>query len=104
MNLQNTMEHPRDEETRARAIAEAAAEERRFFVKAPSVSAARRALFRAPGGARVVGRHDRETIECSHTMDQRSFNRHWPIILGRLENHGLGVTSRPEVGGFGSDE
>ncbi len=35
--------------------------DRTFFVRAPSVNAVRRALDRAPGGARVVGRHDRES-------------------------------------------
>ena len=44
----------------------------RFFVKAGSVNAVRKALARAPGGARVVGRYDRETIECAHTMDAHS--------------------------------
>jgi hypothetical protein len=68
---------------------------RRFFVKAGSVNAVRRSLHRAPGGARVVGRYDRETIECSHTMDEHSFNRHWPVILSRLASHGLALVSRP---------
>lgn len=62
---------------------------RRFFVKAQSVNAVRRALHRAPGGARVVGRFDRETIECAHTMDAHSFARHWPVIKSRLEKAGL---------------
>jgi hypothetical protein len=71
---------------------------RRFFVRAQSVSAVRRALHRAPGGARVVGRHDRETIECSHTMDEHSYSRHWPVILSRLEKAGLGVVAGRDVG------
>jgi len=101
MSFQNNMEIPRDEETKALEIAESAAAERRFYVRAPSVSAVRRALFRAPGGARVVGRHDRETIACSHTMDERSFARHWSIILSRLDKAGLSVAGRPETGARG---
>lgn len=69
--------------------------DRRFFVRAESVSAVRRALFRAPGGAAVVGRYDRETIECVHTMDVRSLHRHWPIIVSRLSRAGLAVVPRP---------
>ncbi len=61
----------------------------RFFVRAPSVNAVRRALHRAPGGARVVGRADRDTIECVHTMDDHSLGRHWPVIVSRLEKAGL---------------
>jgi hypothetical protein len=60
-----------------------------FYVRAPSVNAVRRALHRAPGGARVVGRFDRETIECQHTMDGHSYRRHWPVIASRLEKSGL---------------
>jgi hypothetical protein len=73
----------------------------RFFVKASSVNAVRRALERAPGGARVIGRFDRETIECSHTMDAHSLARHWPVLLSRLEKAGLVVVDRPgsSVGG-----
>lgn len=63
----------------------------RFLVRAPSVNAVRRALHRAPGGVRVVGRQDRETILCRHTMDEHSLARHWPIILSRLQKAGLGV-------------
>jgi hypothetical protein len=69
--------------------------ERRFFVRAPSVSIVRRALFRAPGGAKVMGRYDRTTILCSHTMDEHSFNRHWPVIKSRLEKAGLAIIERP---------
>jgi hypothetical protein len=68
-----------------------AASLRRFYVKASSVNAVRRVLHRAPGGARVVGRYDRETIECAHTMDAHSFLRHWPVIRSRLEKVGLQV-------------
>ena len=50
---------------------------------------------RAPGGARVVGRHDRETILCSHTMDGHSFSRHWKVILSRLTKAKLKVVPRP---------
>lgn len=64
-------------------------------MKAGSVNAVRRALVRAPGGARVVGRYDRETIECSHTMDAHSLARHWPVLLSRLEKAGLTVVERP---------
>jgi len=70
--------------------------DRRFYVVAPSVSAVRKALFRAPGGARVVGRHDRLTIACSHTMDSRSLARHWPVLISRLGKAGLRVAARPE--------
>jgi hypothetical protein len=68
---------------------------RRFYVRAPSVSAVRRALYRAPGGARVVGRYDRDTIECIHTMDQHSLERHWPVIVSRLEANRLSLVKRP---------
>ncbi|MBX6313498.1 MAG: hypothetical protein IRY99_11365 [Isosphaeraceae bacterium] len=67
----------------------------RFYVRAPSINAVRRALGRAPGGARVVGRYDRETIECLHTMDERSRARHWPMLVSRLERAGLTVVERP---------
>ena len=70
--------------------------DRRFYVRAPSVSVVRKALFRAPGGAKVVGRYDRATILCSHTMDEHSFRRHWPVIKSRLEKCGLAVVERPE--------
>ena len=62
---------------------------RRFYVRAGSVNAVRRALHRAPGGARVVGRYDRDTIECLHTMDPYSYRKLWPIIVSRLEKAGL---------------
>jgi hypothetical protein len=68
----------------------------RFYVKAESVNAVRKALHRAPGGARVVGRFDRETIECVHTMEEQSFRRHWPVLLSRLEKAGLRVVDRPQ--------
>ena len=70
----------------------------RFYVKAGSVNAVRKALARAPGGARVVGRFDRETIECVHTMDAHSYTRHWPVILSRLSRAGLTVCDRPRSG------
>ena len=77
----------------------------RFYVKAASVNAVRRALGRAPGGARVVGRFDRETIECVHTMDEHSYARHWPVLLSRLEKAGLSVCPRPGDGeGFLRDD
>jgi hypothetical protein len=69
--------------------------DRSFLVRAPSVSAVRRALHRAPGGARVVGRHDRTTILCTHTMDAHSLRRHWPVILSRLTKAELEVLPRP---------
>jgi hypothetical protein len=74
-----------------------------FFVRAPSVNTVRRALDRAPGGVRVVGRFDRETIECSHTMDPRSLQRHWPIVLSRLSRAGLTVVDRPGMGDQNND-
>lgn len=67
----------------------------KFYVKAASVNQVRRALGRAPGGVRVVGRFDRETIECVHTMDEHSLQRHWPVILSRLAKAGLSVVARP---------
>ena len=73
----------------------------RFYVRAGSVNAVRRALYRAPGGARVVGRFDRDTIECQHTMDGHSYRRHWPVIASRLEKAGLVVVARH---GFGAGE
>ncbi|HKI17710.1 MAG TPA: hypothetical protein VKA15_07505, partial [Isosphaeraceae bacterium] len=72
--------------------------DRTFYVRAPSVSAVRRALHRAPGGARVVGRHDRATIQCTHTMDEHSLGRHWPVIVSRLGKAGLAVVPRPTKG------
>ncbi|WP_435005820.1 hypothetical protein P12x_003588 [Tundrisphaera lichenicola] len=63
----------------------------RFRVKAPSLNAVRKALERAPGGARVLGRFDRETIECVHTMSAHSLSRHWPVLLSRLDKAGLSV-------------
>lgn len=69
--------------------------DRRFFVRAGSVNAVRRALFRAPGGAKVVGRYDREAIECIHTMDAHSLQRYWPVLVSRIEKAGLIVVQRP---------
>jgi hypothetical protein len=68
----------------------------RFLVRAPSVNAVRRALGRAPGGVEVVGRFDRETIECKHTMDEHSLDRHWPIIVSRLGKAGLRIANPGE--------
>ena len=67
----------------------------RFYVRAGSVNAVRRALGRAPGGVRVVGRFDRDTIECTHTMDEHSVSRHWPVVVSRLAKAGLSVVGRP---------
>jgi hypothetical protein len=67
----------------------------RFYVRAGSVNAVRRALGRAPGGVRVVGRFDRETIECAHTMEAQSLARHWPVVLSRLAKAGLSVVEKP---------
>ncbi len=53
----------------------------------------------------MVGRHDRETIVCTHTMDEHSVARLWPIILSRLAKAGLAVVPRAEPrepGGFTS--
>jgi hypothetical protein len=69
--------------------------DRTFYVLAPSVNAVRRALHRAPGGARVTGRHDRATIRCAHTMDGHSMARYWPVIASRLTKAGLVVVPRP---------
>jgi hypothetical protein len=69
--------------------------DRSFLVRAPSISAVRRALYRAPGGARVVGRHDRATVLCRHTMDAHSLRRHWPVIESRLTKAGLEILPRP---------
>jgi hypothetical protein len=68
----------------------------RFLVRAPSINAVRRALHRAPGGVRVVGRQDRETILCTHTMDEHSLARHWPVIVSRLHKAGLSLGSKDE--------
>jgi hypothetical protein len=59
-----------------------------FTVQAPSINAVRRALHRAPGGARVVGRHDRATILCTHTMDEHSLAR--PSKPGSAREMGRG--------------
>ncbi|MDB5349007.1 MAG: hypothetical protein JWN86_254 [Planctomycetota bacterium] len=67
----------------------------RFFVRAPSVNAVKRALGRAPGGVKVIGRYDRETIECSHTMESHSLARHWRVILSRLSKEGISVVEKP---------
>jgi len=69
--------------------------DRTFYVLAPSINAVRRALHRAPGGVRVVGRHDRDTILCTHTMDGHSMARHWPVIVSRLAKAGLAIVPRP---------
>ena len=71
---------------------------RQFYVRAPSVNAVRRALHRAPGGVKVVGRHDRDTILCNHTMAEHSLGRHWPVILRRLAKAGLQVELRQVSG------
>jgi hypothetical protein len=81
-----TSDHNRND-----ADSEPAATFGRFRVRAPSVNAVRRALYRAPGGVKVVGRQDRETILCTHTMDDHSLARLWPIIRSRLEKAGLSV-------------
>jgi hypothetical protein len=47
---------------------------------------------------RVVGRHDRETILCTHTMDEHSLSRHWAVITSRLAKAGLAVVHRAEPG------
>lgn len=94
MDVQGNTTRLGDEGGTAAAIAEEAAKSLRFHVVAPSVSAVRRALHRAPGGARVMGRHDRQTIACSHTMDAHSFARHWPILVSRLGKAGLRVAHR----------
>jgi hypothetical protein len=67
----------------------------RFYVRAGSVNAVRRAVLGAPGGVRVIGRYDRETIECRHTMSAQSLAKHWPVVLSRLNKAGLAVVERP---------
>ena len=67
----------------------------RFYVRAASVNEVRRALHRAPGGVRVVGRFDRDTVECRHTMAGPTFLRTWPILRSRLQKAGLTVVDRP---------
>jgi hypothetical protein len=69
--------------------------DRSFYVRAPSINAVRRALHRAPRGARVVGRHDRDTVVCNHTMDSHSLGRHWRVIVSRLAKAGLAIVARP---------
>ena len=76
----------------------------RFYVKAATVNTVRRALDRAPGGVKVVGRHDRESILCTHTMDSHSLGRHWPVILSRLSKAGLTVLDRPDTFAAAEDE
>jgi hypothetical protein len=66
----------------------------RFYVRARSVNAVKKALGRAPGGVRVVGRFDRETIECVHTMESHSLARHWPVVISRLSKAGLAVVEK----------
>ena len=80
------------------ALDRSSAKSTRFYVRARSVNAVRRALYRAPGGARVVGRFDRDTIECQHTMDGHSYRRYWQVIASRLEKAGLVVVARHEFG------
>jgi hypothetical protein len=87
----DTLDHNRPEAFEKREMDA----DRTFYVRAPSVSAVRRALDRAPGGARVVGRHDRATIQCTHTMDGHSFGRHWRVIVSRLSKAGLAIVARP---------
>jgi hypothetical protein len=97
MEIPSTMNHTRDEEFAEREKEPGGS----FYVRAPSINAVRRALNRAPGGARVVGRHDRETILCTHTMDKHSLTRHWPVIVSRLEKAGLSMLRRPASGTTG---
>jgi hypothetical protein len=68
----------------------------KFYVRAPSINAVRRALYRAPGGVRVVGRQDRETILCTHTMDEHGLARHWPVIVSRLHKAGLSMEKKDD--------
>ena len=67
----------------------------RFLVRAKSINTVKRALGPSPpGGVVVVGRFDRETIECRHTMDSHSLSRHWAVIVSRLGKAGLKVVPR----------
>ena len=68
----------------------------RFFIRATSVNQVRKALDRAPGGAQVIGRFNRQVIECGHTMSAQSLSRHWPILLSRFEKAGIVVVERPQ--------
>lgn len=70
-----------------------------FYVRAASVNAVRRALHRAPGGVKVIGREDRERIACRHTMNSQSLMKHWPIIQSRLDSNGLEVDGEVEPDG-----
>jgi hypothetical protein len=83
------------DDSRDRVKASEGPGERTFHVRAPSINAVRRALKRAPGGVRVVGRADRETILCSHTMNEHSLGRHWAVILSRLSKEGMAVVRTP---------
>ena len=69
----------------------------RFFVKAGSVNQVRKALDRAPGGAQVIGRYDRQIIECGHTMSAQSWTKHWPVLLSRFEKAGIVVVDPPSI-------
>ena len=69
----------------------------KFYVPAKSVNSVRRALGRSPGGVEVLGRFDRDTIECSHTMNEHSLGRHWSVIVSRLAKAGLRVADRPRT-------
>ena len=69
----------------------------RFYVSAKSVSVVRKALARSPGGVEVLGRFDRDTIECRHTMNEHSLGRHWMVIVSRLSKSGLRITDRPST-------
>ncbi len=87
------MDHTRTASTEERAEGS----DRVFYVRAPSINAVRRALDRAPGGVRVVGRHDRDSIVCTHTMDAHSLTRNWKIIVSRLSKAGLAIIPRPST-------
>src|SRR5262245_19597735 len=90
-NTRRLMHHNRGEDDEKRALGCGGT----FYVRAPSINAVRRPLHRAPGGVRVLGRHDRETICCTHSMDEHSMARHWPLIVSRLANAGLRIVPRP---------
>ncbi len=69
----------------------------KFYVSAKSVNSVRRALGRSPGGVEVLGRFDRDTIECGHTMNEHSMGRHWSVIVSRLSKAGLRLADRPRT-------
>ena len=72
-----------------------AAPSRRFFVKAGSVNAVRRALYRSSGrGPRGGTLRSGDNRVLAHNGWQ-SMIKNWPIIESRLEKAGLEVSPAP---------